>query len=71
MFGGQILPNFLQYFIDAVKIDPNISKDAQADINIPPPNVNHAFVEELGVQNISRRSFFKWERIMMSHGHTF
>ena len=54
-----------------MKIDPNFSKEAQADINIPPPNVNHAFVEELGVQNISRRSFFKWERIMMSHGHTF
>lgn len=30
-----------------------------------------AFVEELGVQNLSRRSFLKDERILHSHGHTF
>ena len=35
------------------------------------PNVNTAFLEELGVQNISRRSFNKWERIMHSHGATY
>jgi hypothetical protein len=32
--------------------------------------LNHAFLEELGEQDFSRRSFEKWERIMHSHGAT-
>jgi len=40
-------------------------------MEITPPNINHAFLEELGtVDAFDRRSFLKWERIMHSHGAT-
>jgi alkyldihydroxyacetonephosphate synthase len=40
-------------------------------MEITPPNINHAFLEELGtVDAFDRRSFLKWERIMHSHGST-
>lgn len=39
-------------------------------MNIHAPNINHAFLEELGDQAFDRRSFLKWERIMHSHGAT-
>ena len=39
-------------------------------MEIEPPVLNHAFLEELGDKNYSRRSFLKWERIMHSHGAT-
>lgn len=35
---------------------------------IAAPIINHEFLEELGTQKFSRRSFMKWERIMHSHG---
>ena len=40
----------------------------QIDIPCHPPKFNHDFLEELGENNFSRRSFYKWERIMHSHG---
>ena len=44
------------------------NSDPQKDIEIDQANLNHAFLEELGEQNFSRRSFEKWERVMHSHG---
>lgn len=38
---------------------------------IEPPVVNHDFIAELGVTNVSRRSFMQWERINHSHGATY
>lgn len=38
------------------------------DHTIHPPNYNHDFLQELGENGVSRRSFEKWERIMHSHG---
>lgn len=69
MFGGQILPKFSQYITEHLCTDLNYEDPAQEDMNdIAPPNINHAFLEELGTQKFSRRSFMKWERIMHSHG---
>ena len=42
----------------------------QVDMEIHPPFINHQFLEELGEKCFDRRSFFKWERIMHSHGAT-
>jgi alkyldihydroxyacetonephosphate synthase len=39
-------------------------------MEIDPPFFNHEFLQELGEQQLSRRSFLKWERIMHSHGAT-
>ncbi len=51
-------------------IDFNKTAPKQSDMNIHAPNFNHAFLEELGEKDFDRRSFFKWERIMHSHGAT-
>ena len=51
--------------IDLLKTAPK-----QRDMEIHPPNINHAFLEELGDKAFDRRSFLKWERIMHSHGAT-
>jgi len=45
--------------------------DKAADFEMTPPNLCHAFVEELGEQNLSRRTFEKVERVHHSHGQTF
>ena len=73
MFGGQGLPNFLPFLNKALSVDINHELEKQPHENhvVAPPNINHAFVEELGVVNLSRRSFEKDERILHSHGHTF
>jgi alkyldihydroxyacetonephosphate synthase len=73
MFGGQGLPNFLPFLKKALSVDINHELEKQPHENhvVAPPNINHAFVEELGVVNLSRRSFEKDERILHSHGHTF
>jgi alkyldihydroxyacetonephosphate synthase len=39
-------------------------------MEIHPPTINHNFLEELGDKGFDRRSFYKWERIMHSHGAT-
>jgi len=71
--GGEALPAFLPFLHTQIGVKTGLEheKAPQADIQIPEPNVNAEFLEELGIINISRRSFFKWERIMHSHGHTF
>mmetsp|Transcript_7168 Transcript_7168/g.8596 ORF Transcript_7168/g.8596 Transcript_7168/m.8596 type:complete len:409 (+) Transcript_7168:364-1590(+) len=51
-----------------MKTDLDTNDDSQADMEVAPPRLNHAFLEELGTEQISRRSFKKWERIMHSHG---
>ena len=68
MFGGQHIPEFHKYFQREMDIDVNSNSDPQTDIEIDQANINHAFLEELGEQNFSRRSFEKWERVMHSHG---
>lgn len=69
MFGGLPLPKFGEYIEKNLFADLNTDDPAQDDMNdIAPPNLNHAFVEELGNSGYSRRSFMKWERIMHSHG---
>ena len=35
---------------------------------VAPPIINHDFLEELGENAFSRRSFDKWERVMHAHG---
>lgn len=71
MFGGQTMPAFLPFLKEHIHVEFDYETPKQADIDIPAANVNHAFVEELGVLNLSRRSFEKWDRITHSHGHTF
>jgi hypothetical protein len=71
MFGGETMPAFLPFLKEHVHVEFDYETPKQADIDIPAANVNHAFVEELGVLNLSRRSFEKWDRITHSHGHTF
>ena len=69
MFGGQILPKFSDYISEHLHTDLSNEDPAQEDItDVPAPNLNHAFLEELGNTGYSRRSFMKWERIMHSHG---
>lgn len=71
MFGGQILPSFLPWIVENIGADPDHVDLPQEDMDIDPPVFNHAFLEELGTENFSRRSWLKWERIMHSHGATF
>lgn len=68
MFGGQFLPKFLPYTMSQLHLNPDNEDPPQEDMEVAPPNLNHAFLEELGETNFSRRSFRKWERIMHSHG---
>ena len=68
MYGGQFLPKFADYVTTHLKTDLNQIDPPQEDMDVPPPRINHAFLEELGTEQISRRSFMKWERIMHSHG---
>lgn len=71
MYEGKGLDSFYQYVVKNLAINPQTNFDAQTEMPCPPPSLNHAFVEELGVENLSRRSFTNVERIMHSHGHTF
>ena len=71
MFGGQILPGFLPWVRANLGVDTSDEELAQEMMPIDAPIVNHAFLEELGTENISRRSFLAWERIIHSHGATF
>jgi alkyldihydroxyacetonephosphate synthase len=72
MYEGKGLPAFLEYIKKHLNIKPQYQLEAQNEIPCTPPtNLNHAFIEELGVDQLSRRSFTNVERIMHSHGHTF
>ena len=68
MFGGQYLPKFGTYIKENMHSDLDTEDPAQTDMDVNAPNLNHAFLEELGSEQLSRRSFSKWERIMHSHG---
>ena len=68
MFGGRALPTLVTYFAGVLDLNPEYTSPSQQDVEIDPPNINKLFVEELGTQNFSRRSFEKWERINHSHG---
>ena len=68
MYGGQYLPKFGTYVSDNMHTDLDSTDPAQPDMDAAAPNLNHAFLEELGSEHLSRRSFAKWERIMHSHG---
>ena len=68
MFGGQYLPKFGDYVTEHLHIDVNKTDPEQQDMDVHPPIFNHEFLDELGIEKFSRRSFMKWERIMHSHG---
>ena len=71
VFGGQILPGFLPFLKSSLKVDVEHEATKVDEFTIDPPNLNHAFIEELGTKEFSRRSFAKDERIHHSHGQTF
>ena len=68
MFGGQFMPKFHEFIKKELHADLNSFDPSQKDIEEDPPIINHAFLEELGTEKMSRRSFMKWERVMHSHG---
>ena len=73
MFAGQTLPGFYPFVQNALglTLDFEMPKVDPQDIQVTPPFINHEFVEALGDQNFSRRSFNKLERCHHSHGQTF
>ena len=68
MHGGQSLPKFGEFVKNHLAISLEHEDPEQEDMEVAAPNINHAFLEELGLTQFSRRSFMKWERIMHSHG---
>jgi hypothetical protein len=70
MFSDKYMPNLKKWCEDFARIDFTKKTPRQNDMEIDPPVLNHAFLEELGDKHYSRRSFMKWERIMHSHGAT-
>jgi alkyldihydroxyacetonephosphate synthase len=70
LFSERWMPNFAKWAEEFAHIDFSKKTEKQTDMTIHAPHFNHAFLEELGEKGFSRRSFFKWERIMHSHGAT-
>ena len=70
MFGGKALPALVPFFEKDLALSPDDVSPSQEEqnIQIDPPNINKLFLEELGTQNFSRRSFEKYDRIIHSHG---
>ena len=66
-----MLPAFLPWVRLNLGVDTTAEDKEQEDMEVDPPVINLPFLEELGTDCISRRSFLKWERIMHSHGCTF
>ena len=64
------MPTFKNWAEEFAHVDFSLKTPKQADMNIHAPTFNHAFLEELGEKDFSRRSFLKWDRIMHSHGAT-
>ena len=50
MFGGQYLPKFASYVQEHLHIDLDKQDPAQSDMEVAPPTINHAFIEELGIE---------------------
>lgn len=71
MYGGMILPGFLPFLRSSLSVDVSKTEEKAAEFEVYPPQINHAFVEELGEELFSRRSFGKDERVHHSHGQTF
>lgn len=68
---GKELPHLKTWAEQNAGIDFTKTAPKQDDMQIHAPHFNHAFLEELGDKGVfDRRSFFKWERIMHSHGAT-
>lgn len=69
---GKYMPNFKTWVENFIHLDFTKPSPPQADMEVDAPNINDAFVEELGTSKhaFSRRSFGKWERAMNSHGQT-
>lgn len=65
------MPSFGPWVNANTGADLNYNDDSQPDMEVDAPNVNTDFIDELGTQNISRRSFLKWDRVIHSHGHTY
>ncbi len=70
IFSQQYFPSFKKFVEEYADIDFSKTAPKQNDMDIHAPNFNHSFLEELGENGFSRRSFMKWERIMHSHGAT-
>jgi len=68
MFGGKHLPNFAPFANKNMGIPFDQLDPKHEDIEVDAPVLNHAFLEELGLSNFSRRSLMKWERLFHSHG---
>jgi hypothetical protein len=48
MYGGMILPGFLPFLRSSLSVDVTKTEEKAADFDVYPPQINHAFVEELG-----------------------
>jgi alkyldihydroxyacetonephosphate synthase len=70
MYGGERLPEFLKWICEPSNIgaDINVVDHCQEDMEVDAPVINLGFLEDMGNESFSRRSFLKWERIMHSHG---
>jgi alkyldihydroxyacetonephosphate synthase len=66
------MPTFKTWVASFLHLDFDSPTPAQKDMEVDPPLINEAFVDELGTSlaSFSRRSFEKWERAMNSHGQT-
>jgi alkyldihydroxyacetonephosphate synthase len=69
---GKYMPNFKAWVESFIHLDFDHPTPAQADMEVDPPTLNEAFIDEIGssLGSFSRRSFNKWERAMNSHGQT-
>ena len=67
---GKDLPHLRKWAEENAGFDFSKLSPKQDEMEIHAPIVSHAFIEELGENGFDRRSFFKWERIMHSHGAT-
>ena len=63
-----ILPGFLPFLKASLSVDVDHVEPKASEFEVYPPMIVHAFVEELGDQLFSRRSFGKIERVHHSHG---
>ena len=57
------MPHLKKFCETVAGIDVNWDIPMNTDPKVKPPIFNHAFLEELGENGFSRRSFEKWERI--------